>query len=427
MSLPQKPVKRHSRLFAALLVSLGAHLLLLPWIAKDAVFHVPGKQRRMAVGIIPTPNGQVQHAQRGLPSDTPSSGHSVPDDLTPRLPPLVAEPEKPRPPEQISGQVVSLGQPKDERPPDKPTHYLSEHDSRVLKETRARETSAFYKNALSKAQREGKDERAAPKQAPAAPSAVRSGENGGTLARDGRAAQEVPRQTRQDRLKLPETPTGTVESRDAHDAVPGEGRRVAVARPGTAEQSDSGSAGIPGLAPGAPSSKRGPLTLTLDRPGEFLGKIAGGPMSDHLEGIDEGDETLLNSRAFKYAGYLNRVKETVARIWVPAVEDQAQKHDPNGHMYSFKDRRTIVEYTLDKTGDVKDVHIAVSCGVEYLDRVAVDSFRRAQRFPNPPPGLFDESGTARLGFAFTLLAAPEGVRMSFGPAYLPNSPAARGF
>jgi len=422
MALPQKPSKRRSRLLAALLASLGLHLLLLPLIAKDAVFHV--RPKRTLVGLVPTPSGQVQHAQQGPRSNTPSSGHS--QDLSPKLPPPIAESEKQKPREQVSGQVVSLGQPQDERPPDKPTHYLSEHDSRVLKETRARETSPFFKNVLPKAQREGKDERAASKQAAAAPSAVRSGDNGGTQARDGRIIAAVPKQTRQDRLQIPEAPNGTVANREAHDALPGQGEKFQLGQQGSAEESDSGSPGIPGLAPGAPS-KRGPLTLTLDRPGEFAGKIAGGPMSDHLDGVEEGDETLLNSRAFKYAGYLNRVKETVARIWVPAVEDQAQHHDPSGHMYSFKDRRTVVEYTLDRDGAVRDVHVLESSGVSYLDQVAVDAFRRAQRFPNPPPGLFSETGTARLGFAFTLLAAPDGMRMSFGPAYLPNSPAGRGY
>jgi hypothetical protein len=57
----------------------------------------------------------------------------------------------------------------------------------------------------------------------------------------------------------------------------------------------------------------------------------------------------------------------------------------------------------------------------------LDAFRRAERFPNPPPGIFDETGKARFMFAFTLLAAPDGFRMSLSPSYLPNSPAARGF
>src|SRR5258706_10139876 len=57
--------------------------------------------------------------------------------------------------------------------------YLSEHDSGVLKETRARETSPFHKNALSKVQREGKDDAARPKKEAAAPSSVQTGQNGG--------------------------------------------------------------------------------------------------------------------------------------------------------------------------------------------------------------------------------------------------------
>src|SRR5256885_11276320 len=232
MALPQKPSKRRSRLLAALLASLGLHLLLLPLIAKDAVFHV--RPKRTLVGLVPTPSGQVQHAQQGPRSNTPSSGHS--QDLSPKLPPPIAESEKQKPPEQVSGQVVSLGQPQDERPPDKPTHYLSEHDSRVLKETRARETSPFFKNVLPKAQREGKDERAASKQAAAAPSAVRSGENGGTQARDGRVIASAPKPTREGRGQIPGAPGGTGADRGARQARPPEGREFQVWREGTAGQ-----------------------------------------------------------------------------------------------------------------------------------------------------------------------------------------------
>jgi hypothetical protein len=36
-------------------------------------------------------------------------------------------------------------------------------------------------------------------------------------------------------------------------------------------------------------------------------------------------------------------------------------------------------------------------------------------------------GSVRLPFAFTLLAATGGMKLQVGPAYLPGSPAARGF
>lgn len=421
--LPQRPVRRRSRLILALAISVAIHLLLLPWIAKDAIFHVPPQTRRTSVGLVATPNSQLQHAQRGVPSNTPSTGHSVPE-LQPKLPPALEE-QRPKPPEKIDGQIVSLGQPKDERPPDAPTKYLSEHDSRVAKEMRSRDTDAFFKNPLSKRQLEGKNDRAAPKNAPAAPLPGVSGQNGGASPQGPKVATEMPKRDRRDRMHLQKAPDGTVQNRDSSDAVGGDGRKLALAPPG-ARSGETGQLGIPGLAPGSPG-KRAPLTLTLDRPGEALGPVSGGPTPDDLRGVEEGDETLLNSRSFRYAGFLNRVKETVGRIWVQEVQDEAQRHDPTGAMYSYKDRRTVVEFSLDRNGEIRDVHLSVSSGVDYLDRTAIDAFKRAERFPNPPPGLVGDQGVITLPFAFTLLAATGGVKLQIGPAYLPGSPAARGY
>ncbi|HYR21146.1 MAG TPA: energy transducer TonB, partial [Myxococcales bacterium] len=129
----------------------------------------------------------------------------------------------------------------------------------------------------------------------------------------------------------------------------------------------------------------------------------------------------------KFAGFLNRVKETVGRVWTQKVIDASGKRDPTGQLYSYKDRRTVIEFTLDRQGEITDVHVAASSGVQYLDEVAVDAFRVVQRFPNPPPGLIQESGTVSLPFAFTLLAATGGMRLQVGPAYVPGSPASRGF
>jgi len=70
--------------------------------------------------------------------------------------------------------------------------------------------------------------------------------------------------------------------------------------------------------------------------------------------------------------------------------------------------------------------VVSSSGVQYLDEVALDAFRVVQRFPNPPPSLVSD-GQATIGFAFTLLAMPSGPRLQVGPAYLPGSPASRGF
>ena len=424
MPLPQKPARRARRLTTALVVSLGAHLLLLPWLAKDALFHMPAQPKRQVVSLVGTPRSQIQHAQQGAAGHVPSPGERPATPNAPRLPPAPApEPEKD---EKLNGQVVSLGQPTDERAPDKPTKYLSEHDSRVIKETRAKETSAFFKNVLSKVQREGKNEKARAPQPPTAPAPGEEGRGGGLEAARPKQMAQLPDRARRDALHLQEAPNGTVSNRGATDATRGDGRRVAMADPGTSAKPSSVGAGDPGAAPGAPGTK-GPLKLTLDQPFGALGPVSGGPMPDDLRDVEEGDATLLNSRSFKYAGFLNRVKETVGRIWVQKVQDAAGSRDPTGQLYSYKDRRTVVEFTLDKEGEVKDIKVATSSGVPYLDTVAVDAFKIVQRFPNPPPGLIGDAGEVRLPFAFTLLAATGGMKMQIGPAYLPGSPAARGF
>jgi len=228
-------------------------------------------------------------------------------------------------------------------------------------------------------------------------------------------------------LRTPESKDGTLRNREGSDAVKGTGKRVAIAEPGKGGNSSSIGPGASGAAPGTPGEQR-PLKLTLDEPIGGVGPIAGGPMPDDLRGIDEGEGTFLNARSFKYAGFFNRVKEAVGRVWTQKVIDAAGKRDPSGQIYSYKDRRTVVEFTLDRNGEITDVHVAASSGVQYLDEVAVDAFRVVQRFPNPPPGLIQENGTtATFPFAFTLLAATGGIRLQVGPAYVPGSPASRGF
>src|SRR5438105_8403623 len=422
MPLPQKPARRRSRLAAAVAISVLAHAAILPFIAQDAVFHIPKHIARQAVSLLATPHSAL--ATRKGPFG-PSTNAAQQLTQEPKLPPAKVPPEDL--PQKIDGQVVALGPPQDERAPIKPTRYLSEHDSRVLKETRARETSAFFKNALSKVQKEGRKDKA---QSGAPAFSEKPGDNGkadgGSEEKKARQAAELPSKQRRDALRITEAPDGTLRSREASEAYKGTGRKVAIADPGAQGKQSAVGPGDPGAAAGSPGEMK-PLKLTLDQPVGALGPIAGGAMPDDLREVQEGDETLLNSRSFKFAGFLNRVKETVGRVWVQKVQDEAGKRDPSGQLYSYKDRRTVVEFTLDRQGEITEVKVAASSGVPYLDSVAVDAFRVVQRFPNPPPGFIPEHGIVKLPFAFTLLAATGGMRLQVGPAYLPGSPAARGF
>jgi len=422
MPLPQQPVRRGRRLTLAVLVSLLGHLLLMLVIAKDAIFHPPPHMQQQVVSLVTSNRSQIQ----GIRSGGPQTAANAPQAQLPQLPVAPKPPDQEKQEKLEKGQVVSLG-PTNNQAPDKATRYLSEHDSKVEKETRARETSAFYKNALSKVQKEGRNEKAE-QGAPAV--SERPGDNGknggGREQKRQKQAAELPSKDRRDPLRLEQSPDGTVRNREGSEAFKGNGRRVAIADPGSQGKTSSVGPGSPGASPGLPGEQR-PLKLTLDEPIGAMGPIAGGPMPDDLRGIEEGEGTFLNARSFKFAGFLNRVKETVGRVWTQKVIDASGKRDPTGQLYSYKDRRTVVEFTLDKQGEITDVRIAASSGVQYLDEVAVDAFRVVQRFPNPPPGLITETGTVQLPFAFTLLAATGGMRLQVGPAYVPGSPAQRGF
>jgi len=420
MPLPHKPERRKSRLTTALGISLAIHLVLLPIIAKDSLFNLTPRAKPMVVSTVTVPRSQIMKAQNGLRNR--STNPQATAQLTPTLPPAVPVPEPKF--EKIPGQVVALGQ--EEEAPSKPTKYLSEHDTRAEKETRARETSAFFKNALSKIQKEGKDAKAKQTGTSAAATPGENGQGGGAEEKRTKQVAELPERQRRDSLHLQKEQGGSIENRSASDAMHGGGKQVASAEPGNDAKPENVGPGESGLTPGRQGVK-GPLTLTLNDPQGVLGPVAGGPMPDDLRGVEVGDETLLNSRGFKYAGFLNRVKETVGRVWTQRVQDESSKRDPSGQQFSFKDRRTVVEFTLDRNGEVREVKVSSSSGVDYLDRVAVDSFKLVQRFPNPPPGLVGEDGQVTLPFAFTLLAASGGLRLQVGPAYLPGSPASRGF
>jgi TonB family protein len=144
-----------------------------------------------------------------------------------------------------------------------------------------------------------------------------------------------------------------------------------------------------------------------------LAKLAGGPSNDHLRDVEEGDGTFLSTREWKYATYFNRIKEAVSGAW--DVRKAIEQRDPDRTIYAFKDRYTLVSVTLDDHGAVKDLAVARTSSVDFLDRVAVDAFRRAQPFTNPPQGLVDASGEIRFQFGFYVEAGRPGFRLFRGP------------
>ena len=120
---------------------------------------------------------------------------------------------------------------------------------------------------------------------------------------------------------------------------------------------------------------------------------------DDLRGVDPGEQTILNSRRWRYASFFNRVRDAVAQRWHPEVEHR--RRDPQGRIYGNQTRVTRVVIVLNPDGSLVRVRMDKPSGADYLDEEAIRAVRAAAPFANPPAGLVDpRTGKIEFGFGF---------------------------
>jgi TonB family protein len=218
-------------------------------------------------------------------------------------------------------------------------------------------------------------------------------------------ALEIPDVRGRDELKV-EAPASfgpgpTVANRTQSEELKGNSDRLRIqpGQPSAAQQGAAGRVGSPGALNLFPSQ------ATLDR-------ITGSAPSDLLitDELEEGDATFLNTREWKYASFYTRLKQGIGRTWNPIRE--LHRRDPTLGMYAGRDRVTVVSVTLGEKGEVKDVYVVRSSGLDFLDLEAMQAFYRAQPFPNLPAGMKEADGTVRFNFSFAvILSEAPRVRM----------------
>ena len=314
--------------------------------------------------------------------------------------------EKPRATEQPPGQVVDVAPGNNEVSPD--ARFAAETNNAVKKETRAKEQTAFYRNAMPKrtstkpSEADGKD-----------PVEVASQSGNDGIGQDDRplkeqpqsATLEIPEQKAQSELKLKAPTVGgtgpVVASRDEVEAMQGNSRRLNLAMGAPSQEEGSeGRMGRPGAANLLPSPS-------------VLDSVSGAAANDHLDDVDVGDGTYLNTREWKYASFFNRVKQSVGQQWNPNA--QLRLRDPTLQIYGGRDRHTLLQVTLTADGRLKDAWVEKSSGLDFLDLEAVKAFERAQPFPNPPSGLIASDQTVKFSFGFYLeMSGRPGLRLFRG-------------
>jgi len=81
------------------------------------------------------------------------------------------------------------------------------------------------------------------------------------------------------------------------------------------------------------------------------------------------------------------VRDRGAQFW--DVRRAFDLHDPQGSVYGYRDRETLVLVTLDCTGELLSTILLEESGARFLDELAVDSIAQAAPFHNPPRELCD--------------------------------------
>jgi TonB family protein len=140
-----------------------------------------------------------------------------------------------------------------------------------------------------------------------------------------------------------------------------------------------------------------------DDPSKSPGKAS--QTDDYIKDVQNGLQTLLSTREFIYYSYYNRIKEALRQHWEPTVREKVKIIYRQGrNIASAKDRVTQVLVTLDANGELIKVEVLTQSGVMDLDNAAVEAFRNAAPFPNPPKGMVESDGTIKIRWDFVLEA-----------------------
>src|SRR6185312_2095784 len=101
--------------------------------------------------------------------------------------------------------------------------------------------------------------------------------------------------------------------------------------------------------------------------------------------------------------YYARIKEAIRQHWEPDVRERVKIIYRQGRsIASAKDRVTQVLVILNAKGELLKIQILSQSGVIDLDNAAVDAFREASPFPNPPKGMIESDGTIKIRWDFVL-------------------------
>jgi len=132
------------------------------------------------------------------------------------------------------------------------------------------------------------------------------------------------------------------------------------------------------------------------------GNIASATL-DYIPEIDEGLETLLSTKEFKYYTYFRRIRNQLNQHWSPKVRKSVLQFYSRGRrIASSRDLVTRTVVVLNAEGQLLKVLVIGNSGFRELDQAALEALKEAAPFKNPPKGMIDHDGLVRIRWDFVI-------------------------
>lgn len=119
--------------------------------------------------------------------------------------------------------------------------------------------------------------------------------------------------------------------------------------------------------------------------------------------IKVGSFTALNTDRYLFYTFYARMEELIRYRWESRVQNALNSFD-RATLMQLGNRHwvTHVEFLLDKKGFLQKALIMKESGVPPFDLAAVNAFKDAKVFPNPPQEMVQEDGYIHIKFSFTV-------------------------
>ncbi len=125
--------------------------------------------------------------------------------------------------------------------------------------------------------------------------------------------------------------------------------------------------------------------------------------NDHIENTEQSLKTQLNTREYVYYGYHKRIREQLDQWYEAQLKEQIKRALSKGrNLAAVESKRTQLLIILNDKGNLLKVQVLGMSGLRELDDAAIETFKKAAPFPNPPKGMVDPDGTIKVRWDFVL-------------------------